>query len=215
MKILVDAMIVLLLLTNLRLIASSRIVSCIHVVAFQGMLLGILPLLIGAEGPMTLRALILSAITVLLKGVIFPWLLLRAQKAAHVVREVEPLVGYTTSLLVAALLLALAMWFGNRLPLPVPVETTLMVPLAMFNILIGLFVLVSRRNALNQVLGYLVMENGIYAFGLAFALEEPFLVELGVLLDVFMAVFVMGIAIFHISREFDHMDTDRMSILKD
>jgi hydrogenase-4 component E len=59
------------------------------------------------------------------------------------------------------------------------------------------------------------MENGIYAFGLAFALSEPLLVELGVLLDIFMAVFVMGIAIFHINREFNHMDTDRLSLLKD
>ena len=53
------------------------------------------------------------------------------------------------------------------------------------------------------------MENGIYTFGLAFAHEEPLLVELGMLLDVFVAVFVMGIAIFHINREFDHIDTDR------
>jgi hydrogenase-4 component E len=58
------------------------------------------------------------------------------------------------------------------------------------------------------------MENGIYAFGLAVALKEPLLVELGTLLDVFMAVFVMGIAIFHINREFDHIDTDLLSTLK-
>jgi len=65
-----------------------------------------------------------------------------------------------------------------------------------------------------QTLGYLAMENGIYAFGLAFAVEEPLLVEMGVLLDVFVAVFVMGIAIYHISREFDHIDTDRLSALR-
>ena len=59
------------------------------------------------------------------------------------------------------------------------------------------------------------MENGIYAFGMAFAVEEPLLVEMGILLDVFVAVFVMGITIYHISREFDHIDTDRLSALKD
>ena len=75
--------------------------------------------------------------------------------------------------------------------------------------------IVSRRKAIMQTLGYLAMENGIYAFGLAFAVEEPLLVEMGVLLDVFVAVFVMGIAIHHISREFDHIDTDRLSALKD
>jgi hydrogenase-4 component E len=66
-----------------------------------------------------------------------------------------------------------------------------------------------------QVLGYLVMENGIYTFGMAMSESQPLMVELGILLDVFMAVFVMGITIYHINREFDHIDTDRMSALKD
>lgn len=214
MNLLIDAVIVLLILTNLRLIGSSRIASCIYAVALQGILLGILPLLVGTND-LTVRAFVLSGVAVLLKGAFFPWLLLRALHAANLRREMEPLVGYTTSLMTGAVLLALAMWLGGHLPLPIPAQSPLVVPLAMFNIMVGLFAIVSRRKALTQVLGYLVMENGIYAFGLAFALSEPFLVELGVLLDAFMAVFVMGITIFHISREFDHMDTDRLSLLKD
>ena len=214
MNLFTDAVIALLILTNLRLIASSQIASCIHVVALQGVLLGILPLMVGTE-PIALRAFMLSGTAVLLKGVFFPWLLLRALHAANVRREMEPLVGYTTSLLVGGVLLAVAMWLGGQLPLPIPAQSPMVLPLAMFNIMVGLFAIVSRRKALTQVLGYLVMENGIYAFGLAFALNEPLLVELGVLLDAFMAVFVMGIAIFNISREFDHMDTDRLSVLRD
>ncbi len=214
MNLLIDAVLVLLILTNLRLIASSRIASCIYVVALQGVLLGILPLLAGAE-TIAFRAFALSGITIVLKGVVFPWLLIRALHSANIRREMEPLVGYTTSLLIGAALLGLAMWLGGRLPLPIPAGSPLVVPLAMFNIMIGLFAIVSRRKALTQVLGYLVMENGIYAFGLAFASSEPLLVELGILLDAFMAVFVMGITIFHISREFDHMDTDRLSALRD
>ena len=60
-----------------------------------------------------------------------------------------------------------------------------------------------------------MMENGIYTFGVGLVSEGSLLVELGVLLDIFVAVFVMGIIIFHISREFDHLDTDRLSSLKD
>jgi hydrogenase-4 component E len=89
------------------------------------------------------------------------------------------------------------------------------VPLALSTILIGLFVVISRIKALSQVLGFLILENGIYAFGAALLLEQPLVVELGVLLDVFVAVFVMGIAIFHISREFDHIDTDALDQLAD
>ena len=72
----------------------------------------------------------------------------------------------------------------------------------------------SRKKALTQVMGYLVLENGINAMGVAIAKEQPYLVELGILLDVFVAVFVMGIIIFHINREFDHIDTDQMSSLR-
>ncbi len=75
--------------------------------------------------------------------------------------------------------------------------------------------MVSRSKAVTQVLGYLVLENGIYCFGLGAAPRSPALVEMGILLDVFVAVFVMGITIYHINREFDHIDTDQLISLKD
>ena len=87
--------------------------------------------------------------------------------------------------------------------------------MAISTILIGLFLIISRKKAVSQVLGFLVMENGIYVFGVGVVQETSLLVELGVLLDVFVAVFVMGIIIFHISREFEHTDTTRLSTLKD
>ena len=87
--------------------------------------------------------------------------------------------------------------------------------MAFHAILIGLFLIISRKKAVTQVLGYLGLENGIYIFGIALVKEATILIDLGVLLDIFVAVFVMGIAIFHISREFDHIDTDRLSTLKE
>jgi hydrogenase-4 component E len=95
------------------------------------------------------------------------------------------------------------------------VGSQLAVPVSVFSILIGLLLIVSRNKALTQVLGYLVLENGIYIFGVTLVRDQPWLVETGILLDVFVAVFVMGIAIFHISREFDHMDVDQLTVLKD
>jgi len=74
--------------------------------------------------------------------------------------------------------------------------------------------MVARRTAICQVLGYLTLENGIYIFGLAIVSGIPMLVELGVLMDMFVAVFVMGIAIFRISREFDHIDAAQLTSLK-
>ncbi len=77
-----------------------------------------------------------------------------------------------------------------------------MLEAAIFLVSIGLFLIVSRRNALMQVIGYLVIENGIFVFAVITVAETPLLVELGILLDAFVAVFVMGIAVFHINREF-------------
>jgi hydrogenase-4 component E len=76
-------------------------------------------------------------------------------------------------------------------------------------VLTGLIVLTSRRKAITQVVGYLMLENGIFVFGLTQTERVPFLLELGVLLDVFVAVFVMGIVVFHINREFDALGAGR------
>jgi hydrogenase-4 component E len=73
---------------------------------------------------------------------------------------------------------------------------------------------VTRRKTLTQCIGYIVFENGIYIFGMAVAGEIPLLVELGLLLDACVAVLVMGIAIYRISREFDHMDADKLRTLR-
>jgi hydrogenase-4 component E len=82
-------------------------------------------------------------------------------------------------------------------------------------VFIGLVALVSRRKAVTQVVAYLVLDNGIFMFGLVLVPALPVLVEMGVLLDLFAAVFVMGVTIHNINRQFDHIDTSRMSQLND
>ncbi len=210
----VDTGLVLLALTSLVLIGSSRLTRGIRLVAFQGVLLGALTLAMHQHEP-SLRILLLAAATIGLKGFAFPWLLSRVLQEADVHREVEPVVGYIGSLLLGMLTLAVSFWLSARLPLPMPAISALVVPVALFTTLAGLFLIVTRRTALTQVLGYLVLENGIYVFGVSLAQDTPMLVELGVLLDVFVAVFVMGIAIFHINREFDHIDTEQLTSLRD
>ncbi len=209
-----DAILVLLILTNLHLLGSSRLTACVRTVAVQAVILGIIPLL-AQTGDVGLRLPLLAVVSTTIKAGVLPWLLRRAVREAGVRTEVEPLVGYTTSLLLGLGLLGIALHVAGRLPLPGAPGTTFLVPGALFTIMVGMLIIVARRKAVMQALGYLVMENGIYAFGLALAVEEPLLVEMGVLLDVFVAVFVMGIAIHHISREFDHIDTDRLSALRD
>jgi hydrogenase-4 component E len=210
----IDTVMVVLILTNLVVLGSSRLNTCIRVIALQGVMLATLPLM-GGQGVLPLRMALLTLVTVGLKGIVFPWLLLRALRQAEIRREVEPYIGYIWSVVVGLVSLGLSVWLGSRLPLPgAGRQGGLVVPVALFMIFVGLFVIVSRRKALNQILGYIILENGTYAFGMSVLREVPVLVELGVLLDAFVAVFVMGVAIYHISREFDHMDTDLLDTLK-
>ena len=214
MNVWIDALIVLVVLTNLKLLGSSRLVPCIRILALQGVVLGLLPLVAGVE-PITVRMVIVAAVSIGLKGAVLPWLLMRALRGADVRREIEPLVSYGMSLLIGMAALPGALWIGSRLPLPDPRVSSLLVPTALFTMMVGMFLIVSRKKALTQVLGYLAIENGVYAIGMALAQEQPLLVEMGILLDVFAAVFVMGITIHHINREFDSIDTGRLSALKD
>ncbi|HAM35122.1 MAG TPA: hydrogenase [Elusimicrobia bacterium] len=209
-----DTLIVLVVLTNLRVLGASRLSTCIRTVAFQGALLGLLPVLAHLDS-LSLRLFLQAGASTVLKAAVFPWLLGKALREAGIQREVEPFVGFSASLGAGVLFLAAALWLGARLPLAGSEPLWHLAPTALFTIFTGLFVIVSRRKAVTQVLGYLILENGIYTFGMAFAEKQPLLVELGILLDVFMAVFVMGITIYHINREFDHLDADRMTALKD
>ncbi len=211
----VDAVLALLVITNLLLLGSSRLRSCITVAALQGLVVSLLPVLLhGADGG--LRPWLLTSGSMLLKGAVFPWLLLRILREADVRREVEPFVGYTLSVMIGVGALVFAIWVASRLALSGPETAGLsqMVPAGLATLLIGLFLIVSRRKAVTQVLGYIVVENGIYTFGVALVGGVPMLVELGVLMDAFVAVFIMSIAAYHISREFDHVDVDQLNSLR-
>jgi len=209
-----DAVLVLLMLTSFWLLGSSRLQACIQAVACQGIMLGVIPLL--AKWPqISWRLAAVALLSTLIKAIVLPALLRRAVREANVRNEVQPLVGFTTSLLLGIGLWGLAAHIAGRLPVQTLDVSVLLVPVAVFTVLSGLLLIVSRNTAVMQVIGYLGLENGIYVFGWAFAIEEPLLVEMGVLLDVFVAVFVMGITMHHLSREFDTIETDELSSLKD
>jgi len=209
-----NLILVLVLLTNLKLLGSSRLGASIRVVAVQGMVLGLLPILAHWH-ELSLHFALLAMGTIAIKGVVFPWFLFRAIREADIGREIEPYVGYAASLATGAVALGVSFWVCTKLPIPENIASSWLAPVSFFSIFAGLFLIVSRKRAVNQVLGFLVLENGIYTFGVGVAARTPFLVEVGVLLDVFVAVFVMGITIFHINREFDHINTARLSTLKD
>lgn len=201
---------------DLHMVATGRLHSLVQSSALQGAALAILPLALWGMDPAHLpHALLMSAGTLAIKVIVIPALLRRAIREANVRREVDPFVSLHGSLLIAAGLVAVSFWLASILRLPRPAPTTLLVPAAFSTLLLGFLVLVTRRKAVTQVVGYLMLENGVFLFGQMLARDLPFAVELGILLDLLVGVFVMGIAIHHISQEFDHIDTERLDALRE
>jgi hydrogenase-4 component E len=209
----VDPLLVIVLLLNFFLLGTSRLRSAITGSALQGAILGVLAALVHAN--LGLRPLLLAGGVVALKGILIPQMLIRAMRDAGVRREVEPLIGFIPSLLLGALATAVSVIFAQTLPLAPGQAGSLLLPASLATVLTGFVVMTTRRKAITQVVGYLTLENGIFIMGLSLLEAIPALVEIGVLLDLFVGIFVMGIIINHINREFSSLDTTRLSSLKE
>ena len=207
-----DVLLLLVVLTNFWVLGTTRLSATIRATAVQGALLAGLP--IALYPGISAHILGLAIGTFAVKALLLPWLLSRAIREAAVRREIEPLIGFATSMLLGAVAVALAFSIAPRLPLP-ELQTRVLVPVSLSTVVIGLLVLTTRSKALTQVVGHLILENGIYVFGLSQVQRVPFLVEIGVLLDIFVGVFIMGIVVFHINREFDSLDSARLTELRD
>lgn len=207
-----NPLLLLVILFNFFLLGSSRLGACIRIVAIQGGILALLPLFIhGLSG----HSLFLAGGAFLLKGLIIPFLLLRAIRQVHIRREMEPLIGYVPTLLLGTLATAGAFIFSDHLPLIAAHRGSLIIPVGLATLVTGFLLLITRRKAITQVLGYLIFENGVFIFGMLLAEAMPLMVEAGVLLDLLVAVFVMGIVMHQINREFSTMNTGQLSALRE
>jgi hydrogenase-4 component E len=210
-----DMAFILVVVLDLFVLASSRLGAAIRAVALQGALLSMLALLLTSSGHNLGHMLVVAGGAFAIKAVLIPWLMFRAIREMAIRREMDPLVGYVPSLILGGVGVVLAFTFSRGLPLPTPEMHAFLVPTALATVWTGLLLVVSRRKAVTQVLGFLVLENGVFVFGLLLTDFMPVMVEAGVLLDLLAAVFVMGIVMFQINREFASLDTDAMSSLKD
>jgi hydrogenase-4 component E len=210
---LLNALLVIVLVLNLSTLGTSRIRAVIKTVTLQGILLGLMPLLI--EERIAWSVLAAAAAAILLKGLIIPFMLLRAMRDAQIKREIEPLIGFLPSMLLGALATGFALLFASALPLASEHTTPLLVPASLATIFTGFILLTTHVKAITQIMGYLVLENGIYIFGLLLVEAMPLVVELGTLLDLFVAIFVICIIVNHINRTFSSLDTRLLSALKE
>ncbi|MEI7947583.1 MAG: hydrogenase [bacterium] len=210
---LLNSILVIVLMLNLFALGTNRIVSVIRTVAAQGALLSLLPLLLHEH--LTLVVALTVVPTFALKGIVIPAMMTRALRDVKIKREVEPLIGLQSSVVLGALATVFALLFADQLPLTTAHSGALIVPASIATVLAGFILLTTRFKALTQVVGYLVLENGIFIFGMLLVEAMPLVVEMGVLLDLFVGIFVICIIANKINQAFSSMDTRRLVSLKE
>jgi hydrogenase-4 component E len=212
-----DAILACVLLSVMLSLSSNRLMGLVKLMAFQGVMVSLVPLFLEQHQDIEMGSFIFLQIMILIKGCLIPGFMYFAVKKVAIRREVEPIIGYHASIFAGLLFIVISSFMADQLQKSLPYEESLLLITAMTTLASGLFLLMTRRKAITQVIGYLMMENGIYLFGTALAKEThtQYLVEFGVLLDLLVGVMVMGIVLNNINHAFDDMDTALLKQLKD
>ncbi len=155
-----------------------------------------------------------AALLLLVKGIAIPRLLRKMERRFGGQRETQPYVNAAASVLVAALLVIVAYVVTRPLVAISEMPTRGAMPLAMALVFVGLFVVVSRKKALTQIIGFLMLENGIALLAVLGTYGVPLIVELGVFLDLLMGFLVMQVFVYRIHETFESIDVEQLSRLK-
>ena len=195
------------------MVGQKALVVAIRLYSVQSLLLGAVGVAMGLADHRP-HLFVTAALTVVLKAIVIPWFLLRVIDKVGIRREIEPFVNVPASLL---LCLALTV-VGYRVSLGmagasqgVPHQV---VGVALSMVLMGLFLMVTRRKALTQILALLTIENAVFLVAVGATAGMPLVVELGISFDVILAVLVLGVLVNRIVDRFESMDTSRLSNLK-
>ena len=203
------------LLTAVLIVWRRELRAIVRLLAWQGLALAAIPLVEGIyqrDGAI----ITVGVIVLVLKALVLPVLLGRAVGTEDQERrESTPLVNTTASLLITAGLTVLAYAVTRPIIALDPTEATRAVPAAFAVILIAVFVMVSRRRALSQAVGFLMLDNGIAATGFLITAGVPLIVELGASLDALFAILVLGVLTGRMRRAFGDTDLDQLRELRD
>jgi len=190
------------------------LVAIVRALTVQGVALAAVALVLGLHEH-DAEPIVVAALVLVLKGVVLPGVLLRIVRASDETREVEPLVNVPASLLAAAGLTLLAYATTGEVVALDPTPQTKAIPIGIAVALIGLFTLVARRKAVTQIVGFLLLDNGIALVALLATSGVPLVVELGVALDVLLAVFILQVLAARMRIEFGALDLDLLCELRD
>ena len=204
----------LILLTAFGMLVQRRMTGLIHLFTWQGLFLSISTAVVGfVAGKHHLY--ISSLLTLALKVILLPYILHVLVRRLRIQREIETIVNVPLTMLIGIALVI----FSYHLTAPVRELSTLVtrsvLAIALATVMIGLLMMITRRHAVTQIIGFLAMENGLFFAATSATYGMPLVVELGVALDILIAAFIFGIFFFHIHTTFDSLDVEQMAKLKE
>lgn len=160
---------------------------------------------------------IAAGLTLLIKSIIIPKVLTYVTRKLEIEFKLEtnPYVSIRASVIISALLVALSYFLIQQIPFKSDQIVNAYLPVSMAQFFIGLFVLVNRRTVLSQVVGLLIIENGLFLFAMALTHGVSLLIEIGIFVDILVGILISSILLFRISRTFDSLDVGKLENLRD
>jgi hydrogenase-4 component E len=202
------------LVTAYLMVGQKALFTAIRLYSLQSLLLGgvAIAMALGAQRSHLLASAVL---TIALKGVVIPWFLMRVIDRVGIHREIEPILNVPSSLLICLGLTVVGYRVSTRLTEDAQGVAHHVIGVSLSMLLMGLFLMVTRRKAVTQILALLTVENSVFLVALGAARRGmPLVVELGISFDVLLAVVVLGILVHRIVDRFESMDVSRLSKLK-
>ena len=203
-----------LLLTSFSMLSQRRILSLVNLYAWQGAVLSLSTAAVAYSSGQN-HLYISAALSMLLKVLLLPWILHRLVRQLDVRWDTEPMLNIPTTMLVGILLVV----FTFALSLPIAQLSTSIarstLGIAMSVVMLSFLMMINRRKAISQVIGFLAMENGLFFAATSATHGMPMIVELGVALDVLIGTLILGVFFFQIREQFDSLDLQHLEKLKE
>ena len=209
-----NALAALLLLLSFAMLSQRRIVTMVNLLAVQGAVLCAATLLLAwrtGENHLYLSA----ALTLALKVIFLPWLLHRLIRRLAVYWDTEPMLHISGTMLLGLLIVVFSFGLAQPIAALASTATRNAIGIAVAVILLAFLTIITRRKAMSQVVGFLSMENGLFFGAMSATYGMPMVVELGVALDVLVAMLVLGVFFFQIREQFDSLDLHHLESLKE
>ena len=208
----IDVLLITFIITLFYIAIANRMLTYLKVLALQGVLLFVVVfLLLNEINPINLALILLE--TIVFKSVAVPLFMAYVLKRNHITREAEPFLPNFISLIITTLIVVITILLANNVK-DTHLDKIFFV-VALSSLFTGLYFIATRRKIITHVIGYLIIENGVFVLSLAVGNEMPMLVNLGIMLDIFASVLILGIFLNKIGDVFKDVDVDQLSSLKD